>query len=57
MRQYEKENEEYRKLNLKDDEALVQKRKECDALVEKYRLGELYLSQLTKIDNAFTIKL
>lgn len=32
-------------------------RRECDALVEKYNLGELYLKQLTSMDNSLSNKL
>ena len=35
----------------------MQSRKECDALIEKYRLSELYLDQLTKIELSLTNKI
>lgn len=57
MKGYEKQVEENRKLNTKEDDSLVQLRKECDALIEKYKLGELYLKQLTTVEKALTSKL
>jgi hypothetical protein len=32
-------------------------RRECDALIEKFNLGELYLKQLVSVENAMTAKL
>lgn len=32
-------------------------RRECDALIEKFNLGELYLKQLVSVENAMIAKL
>ena len=57
MRDYEKQVEKNKKRNELADEGLVQLSKECDALTEKYKLAELYIKQLTSIEQALSNKI
>ena len=56
MRDYEKKLELTKKANAEEDDTLVQLRKEGDALIEKVKLGELYIKQLALVENSLVLK-
>ena len=57
VRDYQFQVEKNKKRNDQADDGLVQLRKECDALIEKHKLAEMYIKQLTAVEQALDVKI